>query len=785
MVRTGIKLELDVGDVLSSAGRAKSAIASLTSEMSKAAKAEDWDKYAKLQFDRDRLQSKNTGFEKDIHSLYNNPKFQGVGANGQPVFKMDPEYGSLMKAQIDAIKKLTAEYNQALQAGDATRTWELSGQIETKQDEFHKLVEQANGNVSGGNSTQNLLKAMGLERITSALTSGLNTWAQSLDRSGIISQYGSGDIMGAQLSERRRESSFWGGLLKGGLTIGGGVAGFLLGGPAGMIAGSTGGGALGDVVQSGFDAKNNIEATKVAAANLWENKTADAMNLAAITGDPKMIRESFKMAADTAAEFGYSAEEGMAAIKQAAEQGLSGSGANSLVGEVFDYERRTGADRGTLMGLSAMSARYGGGDALRDGWAGLNASGMQTGQYNEYLRGIQRVMEDGISKGFIRSSDQVVASLTMLAAMTGNDPLWQGENGARRLMEMNEGFESATGLQSATDILAYRAAKSLPGMADKDYVDVMEVLEGGMTGGNGVDLLKNFMTNIDIAEGGSRNGKTERLRQLTGWNYTTTNAFMRGYGDGSGIDTEKLEILLEEALKNEALPNADSPELDAAKVTQSITNWWTQTGQTYWDGKLPTLGQELAKAIENYNKETGSNVEVPNVSGITLAPAPDTSSMAPEVAADAWTNEVRNLQENGYTDTERYRNAVEEEYNASFAASEHGLERMHLMSQADNQLKKMYDEFFGSREEKATYRGVNSILGEAMSSTDMEERNAAMDFARALSSMTESERGAINRYNENDTWNQLGAATDIHSLIAALKQLTDRMDDINFTFEEN
>jgi hypothetical protein len=56
---------------------------------------------------------------------------------------------------------------------------------------------------------------------------------------------------------------------------------------------------------------------------------------------------------------------------------------------------------------------------------------MQTGQFNEVLRGLQRVMEDGISKGFVRSSDQVARNLTILSTMTNNNPLLSGEMGAQ------------------------------------------------------------------------------------------------------------------------------------------------------------------------------------------------------------------------------------------------------------------------------------------------------------------------------------------------------------------
>ncbi len=594
MMRTGIKLELDVGDVLSSAGRAKSAIASLTSEMSKAAKAEDWDKFAKLQFDRDRLQTNNTGFEKDIHSLSN--KFQGVGANGQPVFKMDPEYGRLMKDQIYAIKKLTAEYNQALQAGDTTKTWELSGQIENKQDEFHKLVQQANGVMPPENVQNNAMKAVAFNQVAGILNDGFSKWVNSLDRSDIVNQYGSGDILGGRLAEKQRQAS----LISGGIQAASSTAA--------LVATATGNPLLGAGIAAVGQAGSTLvempvkgEATEVAYANLWKQRSADAMNLAALSGDPSMVRDTWAEAAKGAEKYGFSDIEGADTVRQALQQGLSNIQAFRISEQAFDIERRTGADRGTLMELSAMSERYGLGDSIATGWAGLNASGMQTGQYNEYLRGIQRVMEDGISKGFLKSSDKVIQSLTMFASMAENDPLWTGENGVRRIMEMDSGFEGATGLQSATDILAYRAAKSLPGMSDKDYVDVMEILEGGVTGKGGAALMHNFMKNIDVAEGGDRSGKTERLRQLTGWNYRTTNEFMRNYGTGEGLTAEQIQKIIEDA-KAVGMPDNESPELKVAIDEQTITNAYATAGQSYFDMNIKTYQEEVKKALAEITK---------------------------------------------------------------------------------------------------------------------------------------------------------------------------------------
>jgi hypothetical protein len=456
MTRTGIKLDLDVGDLVSNAGRARGAISALTDAMKKAEQENRMEDYGKLAFDRDRLKNKNTIFEMDIRALDNNPRFQ-TQTSGGTVLKVDAEYAGLIKSQIDAMKRLTAEYEEAVRGGDTASARELFPQIEKQQADFHKVVEQANM-PTGLQAMAGAVKAIGVNQIANAINDGFSRWAGTLDRSEIVNQYGSGGILGGRIAEERRQADFWGGIAQTVLGMAGAVAGAFLGNP---LAGAAVGAGAGKAINTALHIGPDKEATEVAYANLWQQRSGQAMELAALTGDPKMVREAFKMAADAAAQFGYSAEEGMDAMKQAAQQGLGGKEAADIAGRAFDYERRTGADRGTLMGLSTMSARYGAGDALKMGWAGLQASGMSPGQYNEYLRAMQRVMEDGISKGFVRSSEQVAQNLTMLASMTGNDPLWQGENGARRLSEMNAGLEGATGLSSTSDILAFRAAREI------------------------------------------------------------------------------------------------------------------------------------------------------------------------------------------------------------------------------------------------------------------------------------------------------------------------------------
>jgi hypothetical protein len=141
MNRIGIKIDLDTGDLVSSAGRARQSIASLSEEMKKAQKEGRWEDYTKISFEKDRLQGKTSGFERDIKTLANDPRFQTQTSTGGTALKIDAEYANAVKNQTDAIKKLTDEYHGAIRSGNVGKIRELTPQIEKQQSELHKTVK--------------------------------------------------------------------------------------------------------------------------------------------------------------------------------------------------------------------------------------------------------------------------------------------------------------------------------------------------------------------------------------------------------------------------------------------------------------------------------------------------------------------------------------------------------------------------------------------------------------------------------------------------------------------
>ena len=245
--------------------------------------------------------------------------------------------------------------------------------------------------------------------------------------------------------------------------------------------------------------------------------------------------------------------------KQGVGNGL-GSDALPMVGNIAETIGRwayaTGGDASQFANLAGLMSRYGGSTNVADDFnrivsAGY-ASGLEDTQIPEFLSGIQKVMEDGIAKGFSRSATEVADTLLMFSKMSGNNAFWQGEQGAKLLNQANSGIANATNLAKTEDILVYQAFSNAynneelikAGIGKRngtyingaDYSNMMQLIEGGITGDNW-NQIRNVINNSY----GSEDEKIEALRSMTGLNYTGA---ARLWGLGNTTDDTTLKNVL-------------------------------------------------------------------------------------------------------------------------------------------------------------------------------------------------------------------------------------------------
>ncbi|MBO7518696.1 MAG: hypothetical protein J6T31_06255, partial [Methanobrevibacter sp.] len=228
----------------------------------------------------------------------------------------------------------------------------------------------------------------------------------------------------------------------------------------------------------------------------------------------------------------------------------------SLVGNIAQTASRwayaTGGDVNQYAQLAGTMSRYGGSKDVVGDFnylvAAGKASGLNDTQIPEFLSGIQKVMEDGIAKGFTRSATDVADTLLMFSKMSGNNAFWQGEQGARLLNQANGGLSSAVGLSKTSDILAYNAiarAYSTPEaqkaalgsdlyLQNGSYVNSMMLLEQGLN----KDNFGALMGAIQAAEPGNTDAQIERIREMFGVNYSGASRILQLYSSKGGKVTD-------------------------------------------------------------------------------------------------------------------------------------------------------------------------------------------------------------------------------------------------------
>lgn len=298
---------------------------------------------------------------------------------------------------------------------------------------------------------------------------------------------------------------------------------------------------------------------------------------------------------------GLDTDEMLAQMQNAAIYGLGEKASLNLIANSAKWVQETGADMNALMKLQGTASRYGLGDnVIQNAYGGLIASGMGRGQFNEFLQGLQTVIEDGISNGYITSTEDVTRNLTMYARLSDNNPLWQGQNGARMFTQMNNNLAQATSLSDTNSALVFSALHK-----GGSYVDTMEAIEKGL---NDKDAFGKIFSTFMQSEGGNYEGVIERLRATYGLNYTQAKqVFAMGNKLGSAGYTQ---ADFERDIKaNGITPNAKTEQTIWKDVENDLKNSMQLIGMGKWEQNLEELknlaAEERGRGLKTA-KETGN-----------------------------------------------------------------------------------------------------------------------------------------------------------------------------------
>lgn len=307
----------------------------------------------------------------------------------------------------------------------------------------------------------------------------------------------------------------------------------------------------------------------------------------------------YASAAAMAKDTGLSTNDFLQIMTQAASYGVTDDVASQMARQAGLWTQATGADTNALMELQGTAERYGlGADAIGAAYGGLRASGMQKGQFNEFLQGLQSVIEDGISNGFVTSTEDVARNLTMFARLSDNNPLWQGQNGARMFTQMNNNLAQATSLSDTNSALVFSALHK-----GGSYVDTMEAIEKGL---NDKDAFGKIFSTLMQSEGGNYEGVIERLRATYGLNYTQAKqVYNMGVNLGSYSDT---------AYKAEVAKYGNPTGVETEQT------WWknyendiqlalNKIGKGSWEENLAELKDTVNTYMKKKNKVEAAETE--------------------------------------------------------------------------------------------------------------------------------------------------------------------------------
>ena len=356
----------------------------------------------------------------------------------------------------------------------------------------------------------------------------------------------------------------------------------------------------------------------------FEKVMKPSMDLAAVLGmigndarkNSAAFSEALNMSASKAIKYGYSIEEGIKVTTDLGRMGVKKANVYGAEEDVFRFARPTGADIGSLTQAKGLAQRYDPkSEVLALAYGGTLASGMEKGQYQEYLSATLRIFEEGLSRGVVKGFGEITRTQNALATI---GTAWKGELGAQRYSQMNDAVKDAGNLDSDFDIVMYRAAQNTiaeekangpkgkewgkyKDLESTSYVDVRKTLEAGLT----PELLGNALKMADTMGGGSR---TETLRLIMGMLHLNMTGAEQLY-DKRGNLTDAMSVATnpEYAKTNEEklLSATEQIKLDLANIGKNFIEY-KSGALKFLEGILGGIAGD--KMLATYQIETGKSL---------------------------------------------------------------------------------------------------------------------------------------------------------------------------------
>ena len=274
-----------------------------------------------------------------------------------------------------------------------------------------------------------------------------------------------------------------------------------------------------------------------------------------------------------------------------------------LTRDAANWTKSTGANMDSLMRLQSLGAQYGLGDnVIRTAYGGLKASGMERGQFDEFLSGLQQVIENGIANGFVKSAEDVASELSLFARLSGNNPLWQGQNGVNTLMQLNQGLAGATAMQTPEQVAAVSAAKDVlerykAGLRESGLSE--EEINSKVSEHFGITATGGWTDYMQLLEAGNGEVLWDTLRGIRERNGDNTDAGITEITKLFHIDNKKAADIWQMILKGGGLEWSQLSSSQQSKIkAMGGIRLEEETEQTQWQDALNGIEQ----AMNEYTK---------------------------------------------------------------------------------------------------------------------------------------------------------------------------------------
>lgn len=604
----GIRMSLDSSDAVSGANAASKAIDGVTKSLNDEALASiRAEQAAERAAQRNMPGFNGTGAINGNNNNSSLNQFSGSRETAQEIARLKATIENLNRN----IEKANGEIAKSNEKGNSRDTFNWTSSL----NQMEEAKQRAQNELKRLEASE---KDKGIEALVKDRKAQMysQAWNYAIQGANIYNGYrtsiASGDYLGAGANAKDQIGSaamgIGGTLMSAGgmmaVTGVGAIPGLIVGGIGALATGA--GGIL--KLLAGDEQADNAEAKAYENSLPYLNAFNKRYNA---SGDHKYTDALRERAVELAKDTGLSTYDFLNTALQQTSFGVSQDEALNRTRMAALWANATGADIGTIQEVLGLSSRMGKETDTSFLAKAREASGLNKAQTTEFLQGLQTVIEDGISKGYTKSTEDAAKNFAMFSSLSGNNPLWEGKYAAQKINTMSNTIAGATNLGDINQVLTIETARRVAGSMNAEdfnalmgfgktgtYLDAMLMAENGLTPA----MFRGLGKTINDLEGDNLTARVERWKSMSGLNYKGAIELDNMYRTNPNMSDEQLKTKIDSM---KADPNYQSEETQKMNYINSIDSNVQKIGQSkFWDNfeKLANLEKEQQEKAESIGK---------------------------------------------------------------------------------------------------------------------------------------------------------------------------------------